>query len=47
MDPEKGNVGSVHSLAEEVTADVYLQVWRQAVRFDPTRGNADSLEEVP
>ena len=24
--------------AEEVTADVYLQVWRQAVRYDATRG---------
>ncbi len=24
--------------AEEVTADVYLQVWRQAARFDPARG---------
>src|SRR5262245_36236736 len=24
--------------AEEVTGDVYLQVWRQAVRFDPRRG---------
>ncbi len=26
--------------AEEVTADVYLQVWRQAVRYDATRGTA-------
>lgn len=26
--------------AEEVTCDVYLQVWRQAKRFDPRRGNA-------
>ncbi len=25
-------------VAEEVTADVYLQVWRQAARFDPARG---------
>lgn len=25
--------------AEEVTQDVYLQVWRQAPAFDPTRGN--------
>ena len=24
--------------AEEVLGDVYLQVWRQAVRFDPARG---------
>jgi RNA polymerase sigma-70 factor (ECF subfamily) len=24
--------------AEEVTADVYLQVWRQAARYDPARG---------
>ncbi|MDX1405364.1 MAG: sigma-70 family RNA polymerase sigma factor [Woeseiaceae bacterium] len=27
-------------LAEEVVSDVYLQVWRQADRFDPSRGNA-------
>lgn len=26
------------SAAEEVTADVYFQVWRQAVRYDATRG---------
>ena len=26
--------------AEEVTADVYLQVWRQAERYDPARGEA-------
>jgi RNA polymerase sigma-70 factor (ECF subfamily) len=26
--------------AEEVTGDVYLQVWRQAVRFDAQRGTA-------
>ena len=26
--------------AEEVAEDVYWQVWRQALRFDPTRGNA-------
>jgi RNA polymerase sigma-70 factor (ECF subfamily) len=26
--------------AEEVTCDVYLQVWRQAKRFDSRRGNA-------
>jgi len=25
--------------AEDVCEDVYLQVWRQAVRFDPARGN--------
>jgi RNA polymerase sigma-70 factor (ECF subfamily) len=24
--------------AEEVTGDVYLQVWRQAARYDPSRG---------
>ena len=29
-----GDVGA----AEEVTADVYLQVWRQAARYDPARG---------
>lgn len=28
--------------AEEVTLDVYLQVWRQANRFDPTRGRAST-----
>ena len=27
-------------MAEEVVSDVYLQVWRQANRFDPARGNA-------
>ena len=27
-------------IAEEVVSDVYLQVWRQADRFDSTRGNA-------
>jgi RNA polymerase sigma-70 factor (ECF subfamily) len=26
------------SAAEEVTGDVYLQVWRQAARYDPSRG---------
>jgi RNA polymerase sigma-70 factor (ECF subfamily) len=26
-------------LAEEIMADVYMQVWRQATRYDPTRGN--------
>lgn len=28
------------ALAEEVVEDTYFQVWRQAVRFDPERGNA-------
>lgn len=28
--------------AEEVAEDVYWQVWRQALRFDPARGNAMS-----
>lgn len=28
------------ALAEEVVEDTYFQVWRQAVRFDPARGNA-------
>lgn len=28
------------NVAEEVVSDVYLQVWRQADRFDPSRGNA-------
>jgi len=28
------------ALAEEVTLDVYLQVWRQAERYDPARGSA-------
>lgn len=27
-----------HATAEEVTLDVYTQVWRQALRFDGTRG---------
>ncbi len=27
-----------HALAEEVTEDVYVQVWRNAARFDATRG---------
>ncbi|MEN8133277.1 MAG: sigma-70 family RNA polymerase sigma factor, partial [Pseudomonadota bacterium] len=27
-----------HELAEEVVCDVYLQVWRQAQRYDPSRG---------
>jgi RNA polymerase sigma-70 factor (ECF subfamily) len=29
-----------HALAEEVTEDVYVQVWRDAHRFDPGRGVA-------
>jgi RNA polymerase sigma-70 factor (ECF subfamily) len=29
-----------HAVAEEVTQEVYLQVWRTASRFDETRGNA-------
>lgn len=43
-------LGRVHGLAlritrnaqaaEEVAEDVYWQVWRQALRFDPARGNA-------
>ena len=43
-----GTVGLVHGLAvrilddpglaEEVTADTYLQIWRQAARYDPARG---------
>lgn len=28
------------ALAEEVVEDTFFQVWRQAVRFDPARGNA-------
>ena len=28
------------AMAEEVVEDAYFQVWRQAVRFDPARGNA-------
>lgn len=30
------------ALAEEVVEDAYFQVWRQAVRFDPTRGTVVS-----
>jgi len=30
------------SAAEEVTLDVYLQVWRQAGRFDSTRGRVST-----
>lgn len=29
----------LHDVAEEVVSDVYLQVWRQAGRFDQARGN--------
>jgi RNA polymerase sigma-70 factor (ECF subfamily) len=28
------------ALAEEVTQDVYLHVWRHSARFDPTQGSA-------
>jgi RNA polymerase sigma-70 factor (ECF subfamily) len=28
--------------AEEVTLDVYLQVWKQANRFDPLRGRVST-----
>lgn len=28
------------NVAEEVVSDVYLQIWHQADRFDPVRGNA-------
>lgn len=28
------------AMAEEVVEDTYFQVWRQAARFDPARGNA-------
>ncbi|MCE0488003.1 ECF RNA polymerase sigma factor SigK [Ornithinimicrobium sediminis] len=31
-----------HAQAEEVTQEVYLQVWRTASSFDPTRGSARS-----
>ncbi|GAA4682852.1 sigma-70 family RNA polymerase sigma factor [Frondihabitans cladoniiphilus] len=30
------------SQAEEVTQDVYLDIWQSAARFDPTRGHARS-----
>lgn len=30
------------ALTEEVMADVYLQVWLQAQRFDAARGNAQA-----
>ena len=31
-----------HAMAEEVTQEVYLDVWRQSARFDPQRGSAMS-----
>ena len=31
-----------HEFAEEVVCDVYLQVWRQAGRFDSNRGDAQA-----
>ena len=29
-----------HAMSEEVTQEVYLDVWRQSSRFDPERGSA-------
>lgn len=29
-----------HAMSEEVTQEVYLDVWRTSARFDPTRGSA-------
>ncbi len=31
-----------HAMSEEVTQEVYLDVWRQCARFDPARGSAMS-----
>jgi RNA polymerase sigma-70 factor, ECF subfamily len=31
-----------HAMSEEVTQEVYLDVWRQSARFDPGRGSAMS-----
>ena len=31
-----------HAMSEEVTQEVYLDVWRQCSRFDPERGSAMS-----
>jgi RNA polymerase sigma-70 factor, ECF subfamily len=31
-----------HAMSEEVTQEVYLDVWRQCARFDPERGSAIS-----
>ena len=31
-----------HAMSEEVTQEVYLDVWRQSARFDPSRGSAIS-----
>ena len=31
-----------HAMSEEVTQEVYLDVWRQSARFDPARGSAMS-----
>lgn len=33
-------ITQVAPMAEEVLSDVYMQVWQQAQRFDPTRGKA-------
>jgi RNA polymerase sigma-70 factor (ECF subfamily) len=31
-----------HAMSEEVTQEIYLDVWRQCARFDPERGSAIS-----